>query len=74
MARVMVQTRVTVTVEVSAGTYGDDANFAFVRKQAEEEARNKVTNLLKGQGRVIGIPKVTAIVINECPPDPSARD
>lgn len=54
--------RVSLTVEVIAGTWGEDCKLDQLYAQAAREAAQKVQNLLKGEARVIGEPKVVAII------------
>ena len=60
--------RVQVTVEIVAGTWGNDCSLEQVYKQAGEDACNKLTRALNPKdsapiGRIVGTPKVLAVLV-----------
>ena len=58
--------RVQVTVEVYAGVWGADCTVDQIHKQASRDAVEKVKNLVNSiSARVVGEPKVTAIIVDE---------
>lgn len=61
--KIQATARVQITVEVTAGVWGDDCTAAQVFDQAAREAINAVQVAIQSRGnmRVTGEPKVTAV-------------
>jgi hypothetical protein len=57
--------RVTLTIEVPAGTWGSDCALDQVYAQAAREAIEKVTRLLEGQARIVGEARVVAVLAEQ---------
>jgi len=58
--------RLRVTVEVPCGTYGDDAAFAQVKKQATREGMAKLAHLFQKDGiKIVGDDAVSVILVEE---------
>lgn len=63
MSQTTCTARVQVTVEIDAGsTWGEDCPMKQVYDQAGRESVMRLRNILAGNARVIGEPKVVAIM------------
>lgn len=71
--RLRARARAVVTIEVDLdGAWGENCDLAQVYKQAEDELRNKLENWRSSkyepsfvQYRLIGEPKITAILVED---------
>lgn len=63
------QVEVTISVAISGGGWGGDCTVAQVHKQAADQARGKIHGLAKEGIRIVGEPRVTAVL---CPPAPES--
>jgi hypothetical protein len=53
----------TVTIEIGGlGSWGTDCSLEQVHRQAQERARDTVTRLISGSGRIVGDIEIKAII------------
>ena len=57
--------RIRVEVEVTVGSWSEEATFATLKDQVKREGVQIIRNALKDKGRIIGEPKCTFVVVNE---------
>jgi hypothetical protein len=58
--------RIRAEVEIVGSTYGPDWSIGAIQKQAKEEGRRALMNMLqKAGGRVIGEPTITHVIVTE---------
>jgi hypothetical protein len=57
--------RIQVTVEVTAGHWGADCNLEQIYRQAAVDAVKTVERLLGSEGRIVGEPRVTAVLVEQ---------
>ena len=55
--------RIQITVELSASAWRSDCTVQQIYEQAGREAVNKLGSLLQGEARIIGDPKVIAVLV-----------
>ena len=62
--RVRATARIQVTVELTAGVWGQDCPMDQVYRQAKEDALSKIHKEIPN-ARIVGTPRVTAVLVEE---------
>lgn len=66
MSNVKATARVQVTLEVTLSQpWGAECNFAVLQKAAKEDALMRIQKLSGSDVRIVGTPKVTAVLVEE---------
>lgn len=57
--------RIRVEVEVTVGSWSEEATFSTLKDQVKREGIQIIRNALLGKGSVVGEPKCLFVVVNE---------